>query len=146
MKYIPISYKKQINAKMLSGILMGIIGVSLMLLVGIIIVKPDFSLIIIAGVISILGIIFASEAGMLIDLYFPKLIWDNEQKAVKQNLNTFVTMVICILFSGLAAFMVIKLNLQLISSIFFISIVFGLLDYILYSLVMTLGVDQLEKL
>jgi len=82
----------------------------------------------------------------LIDLYFPKLIWDNEQKAVKQNLNTFVTMVICILFSGLAAFMVIKLNLQLISSIFFISIVFGLLDYILYSLVMTLGVDQLEKL
>jgi len=125
---------------------MGIIGVSLMLLVGIIIVKPDFSLIIIAGVISILGIIFASEAGMLIDLYFPKLIWDNEQKAVKQNLNTFVTMVICILFSGLAAFMVIKLNLQLISSIFFISIVFGLLDYILYSLVMTLGVDQLEKL
>lgn len=146
MKYIPISYKKQINAKILSGILMGIVATSLMLIVSAIIIKPDLSLIILAVLVSIIGIIFASETGILIDLYYPKLIWDNEQKAIKQNLNTFLNMVLCFVFSGLVIFTVIKLNLQLVSAVLLITIVFGLLDYILYSVVMTLGVSQLEKL
>ncbi|MBC8062504.1 MAG: hypothetical protein H7Y18_17815 [Clostridiaceae bacterium] len=146
MKYIPISYKKQINAKMLSGILMSTIAVTLMLIVSIILIKPDLSLIIIAVLVSALGIIFASETGMLIDLYYPKLVWDNEQKAVKQNLNTIVNMVLCFVFSGITIFIVIKFNLQLISVVLFIIILFGLLDYILYFLLMTLGINQLKKL
>ena len=146
MKYIPISYKKQINAKILSGVLMGIIAVNLMLILSVILIKPHISLIVIAVLISMLGIAFACETGMLIDIYFPKLVWDNEQKAVKQNLNTFVNMVLCFAFSGLVIFVVIKLNLQLISVIAFITIIFGLLDYSLYSMLMTLGVNELKKL
>lgn len=146
IKYIPVNYKKQINAKMISGILMGIVAVTLMLIVSIIIIKPDVSLIILAVLVSIIGIIFASETGLLIDIYFPKLIWDNEQKAVKQNLNVFVNMVIGFVFSGLSIFIVIKLNLELISVVLFLTIVFGLLDYVLYSVLMTLGVNQLKKI
>lgn len=146
LKYIPVSYKKIINSKILSGIVISVIGVALMIITSYIILRPEIGLIIIALFMSTLGIIFSAETGILMDLFFPKLNWDTEQKAVKQNLNAMFNMFLCMALGGLVVFIVVKLSLELISAALFIFIVFGTLDYILYRIVMTVGVNRLKQI
>ena len=146
LKYIPVSYKKQINSKLLSGILMGLVGVLLMIIVAIIITNPKVELILIALFVSLIGIIFTSETGILLDLFFPKLNWDTEQKAVKQNFNAMINMFLSMGIAGLSVFAVVKLNLVLISAILFILVVFGALDFILFKIIMTVGVNRLKQI
>jgi ABC-2 type transport system permease protein len=130
----------------LSGIVISVIGVALMIITSYIILRPEIGLIIIALFMSTLGIIFSAETGILMDLFFPKLNWDTEQKAVKQNLNAMFNMFLCMALGGLVVFIVVKLSLELISAALFIFIVFGTLDYILYRIVMTVGVNRLKQI
>jgi ABC-2 type transport system permease protein len=44
--------------------------------------------------IGLLGTLLISFIEILLDLYNPKLDWDSEQKAVKQNLNVVYSMII----------------------------------------------------
>ena len=146
LKYIPINYKKQINAKILSGIIIGMLGVLFMIITSAFILKLHAYLILVIMLVGIIGIVLSAEIGMLIDLYFPKLVWDNEQKAVKQNLNVFINMVIGLAVAGISAYITINFNLSLISTVMIIVILYGALDLILYNILMTIGVKQLKNL
>jgi len=44
--------------------------------------------------VALNGMIFISLFGMIVDLLKPKLYWDSEQQAVKQNLNTLINLAI----------------------------------------------------
>ena len=91
MKLIPMSYVKQIQAKILSGVVVSMVGILLMLIPAWIYFKIQFHLIFFAFIASILGMIFMNYLGMIVDLVHPKLIWEQETAAVKNNLNTVFT-------------------------------------------------------
>ncbi len=92
MKLIPMSYIKQIQAKILSGIVISLIGILFMLIPAWIFFKIQFHLIFFAFIASILAMIFMNYLGMIVDLIHPKLIWEQETAAVKNNLNSMFTM------------------------------------------------------
>lgn len=92
MKLIPMSYVKQIQAKILSGVVVSMVGILFMLVPAWIFFKIQFHLIFFAFIASILGMIFINYLGMIVDLIHPKLIWEQETAAVKNNLNSVFTM------------------------------------------------------
>ncbi|NLC07431.1 MAG: hypothetical protein GX755_05645, partial [Syntrophomonadaceae bacterium] len=99
-KYIPLSYKKQIQAKLLSGFIFSIIGVLLIFLAMGFLLRVKYYLISTILGITLVAILPGLEIGLLVDIYRPKLDWDTEQKAVKQNLNYLITLVFSLLLSG----------------------------------------------
>lgn len=93
MKVIPLSLGKQIQAKLLSGMLMSFISLLLLVLV-FYLLFPIFPIIcyIIVLLTSIITIIISNYLGIMIDIIHPKLIWEQEAAAVKQNLTSMISM------------------------------------------------------
>ena len=145
-KYLPVSYKTQIMAKVLSGMSMGVVGTLSMVLAVVIFMPVPVYLILLIAATSILGILFSSFAGILIDLSFPKLIWDNEQKAVKQNFNVVLNMLVSIVIAGIPVFVTIALHFKLWMTFLILTVGFGILDLLLYNILSTVGVRLFEKI
>lgn len=133
-KYIPMTYKEQIISKVLPGAIMGFIGSTLVIITGIIIIKIPVYIVSFIIVPGILGIVFSSLVGILIDINFPKLNWDTEQKAVKQNINSMINMVITLVVAGLSVFIIFKLNLMLWSTFLVLVLLYGILDILIYTI------------
>ncbi|HYE82994.1 MAG TPA: hypothetical protein VEG39_12620 [Clostridia bacterium] len=145
-KYLPVSYKTQIMAKVLSGISMGVVGTLSMVLTALIFISVPAYLILLILAVSALGIVFSSFSGMLLDLNFPKLVWDNEQKAVKQNFNVVLNILISIVMAGIPIFVSIVLHFTLRMSFLTIVVLYGILNILLYSILSTVGVRLFEKI
>jgi len=145
-KYIPVSYQTQIMAKVIAGIIMGVVGMLSISIVAVIIFKLALSLVALLCVTSFLAILFGNFVGIIIDLYNPKLHWDTEQKAVKNNLNLILSMVICIAFGALTAFAIIKLNLTMIQVVVSLVVVYGLIDSLLYLFLKKVGSKIFSKI
>lgn len=145
-KYLPISYMDQIIAKVLSGVLMGVIGMATLVITAVFLLHPPTYLVLLILLTGILGIIFSAFTGMILDLYNPKLNWDNEQKAVKQNLNVIFNMLIGIVFAGLSLLVIFTLKLSLNMTVFLIIGIYGLLDIALYKFLSTQGVKIYYRL
>lgn len=102
MKFLPVPVWKQVLAKTLVGIIVAYIGViifsMLFFYMGITmeVILPGLGL-------ALIGVGFSAFCGIAIDLVHPKLHWDNEQQAMKQNMNLLIT----ILFSGGVAAVVV---------------------------------------
>ncbi len=84
--------------------------------------------------------------GMLIDLNFPKLNWDNEQKAVKQNMNVMINMLVAIISAAAIVIpsIILKLDVWLVFAA--LILIFGFVDAILYGLIKSAGVHLFEKI
>lgn len=138
-KYLPIKFELQILAKVLSGVYMGTLGITFIIISAAVMFKPSIYLIILCFIIGILGIFLTAFSGILIDLNYPKLVWDNEQKAVKQNLNVLLNMLIGAITSGLIILSTVKLIPDMISSFVYILIALGIADFILYKVTLVKG-------
>jgi ABC-2 type transport system permease protein len=145
-KYIPMRYRDQIIAKVLSGMILSSSGIILILVLVEVVARFPLYMFLLMMIVSLLGITFTALTGIFIDLYSPKLNWDNEQKAVKQNLNVLVNMLLGVILAVLSGFLFIrfKVNSWYIFSI--ITGVFGIINLILYNLVGTLGERMFEKI
>jgi len=146
LKYIPMKYTKQLMAKVLSAVALGMSGMVMVSIVGIAILKIPLDLVLLMIIVGTLGILFTSFIGIFIDLNFPKLNWDTEQKAVKQNLNVMISMIICIAIAGLTVFMIFKFKLTKWSSFILIVALYATLDVVLYYLLGTKGAKMLRKI
>jgi ABC-2 type transport system permease protein len=133
-------------AKALSGISMGVVGTLSMLLAAAAFLPVPAYLLLLSAAAGSFGIVFSSFAGILIDLSFPKLIWDNEQKAVKQNFNVVLNMLISILIPGIPIFISIALRFTVWMTFLAIALIFGILDLLLYSILSTAGVRLFERI
>ncbi len=145
-KYLPVSYRIQIMAKALSGAFIGAIGTLSMVLTAAAFVRLPLSLIILIVPVTALGIIFSSFTGIFIDLSFPKLVWDNEQKAVKQNFNVVLNMLVSLIIAGIPVFVAIALKFMLWMTFAALAVVFGALDLLLYNLLSVIGARLFEKI
>lgn len=130
-KYVPINYITQIMAKVFTGFIMGTISMIMLLLVALIIKLP-ITLILLIAIVGLIAILFSNFVGIIIDLNNPKLQWDSEQKAVKQNLNLLITWVPCLAFSGLTVFVVYFFKFNLVNTSIFLTALYGVVDLILY--------------
>lgn len=95
-KYIPIPYHTQLLAKAYTGMAFSAINLIFILVVGIL-AKAPVTLIILALILSVVTIAASNFLGLILDLMRPKLNWDNETTAVKQNFNAMISM-----FGGMA--------------------------------------------
>lgn len=145
-KYLPVSYKTQIMAKVLSGMSMGAVGMMSMLIAVLLFIPMPVYLVLLIVAVSVLGITFSSFAGILLDLNFPKLVWDNEQKPVKQNLNVVFNMLVSAVIAGIPIFISIALQFTLLMTFLTIIVLFGILDILLYSILSTVGVRLFERI
>ena len=145
-KYLPMSYKKQIIAKALSGILLTLTGLIVLIIMAIVVINPPVIIVILTIVIGILGLIFSALTGIFIDLSFPKLHWENEQKAVKNNLNVLFNMLIGAIIGGLSVYLVIKFKLTMWSAFVAFTTAFLTLDIILYYMLSTIGVKLYKEI
>ncbi|GAA3399734.1 hypothetical protein ACFFNY_18045 [Paenibacillus hodogayensis] len=106
-KYLPVRYGSMIVAKVATGWLITMCGAFLVLLVALFVLKLPAAFLAVMLAIAVLATLFASLTGVMIDLWLPKLVWDNEQKAVKQNMNGLFNMLLNVavaaaLFYGLS--------------------------------------------
>ena len=94
MKYVPVPVQIQVMAKAGCGILISAVCTWLMLIpLHVVLAYPLWlDALFILG--SLLSIIMTNLFGVLIDLIRPKLIWEQEASAVKQNFNGFLSMML----------------------------------------------------
>jgi ABC-2 type transport system permease protein len=93
LKYMPVSFEKQITYKALIGIIMNII-LMMIVLIGIKLLISSISVInlLLLFVIATLINFVNNYIGVIIDLKNPKLNWTHEHAVVKQNFNMIIQM------------------------------------------------------
>jgi len=92
MKYLPVPYSTQLNAKAVSGLVILFPALLFMIVPLQVAFGAPVWLFVSGTLLAIPGMLFVNYLGLYIDLMRPKLTWDNEQAAVKQNLNIIITM------------------------------------------------------
>lgn len=138
-KYIPLSFKDQIIARIIPAVILSSISVLITLLAAFAYIGFVPKLIITGLIVSILGILLTSFVGILLELKFPKLNWDNEEKAVKQNMNFMIVMFGSMILAVATAILIIILSLGLWYAFALIVLVFGGIDIVLYYLILSVG-------
>ena len=124
MKYIPISYKDQLLAKSLSGSILSAINI-VFLSIFLIVLGAPIKLIISFIVIGVMANLACNLICIMVDLTKPKLKWDNEQMAVKQNFRSFIATMICLAIAGAGGYLLIKVDLGFILSMVALFVEFG---------------------
>ena len=101
MKMVPVSWKKQIFAKIGVGVFFSLCGAVLPLLLVLPLLRPPLDLTLLLIAILPGAVLLPNIGGVFFELYWPKLNWDNEQKAVKQNLNVLYGLFLSLLTAAM---------------------------------------------
>ena len=125
---------------------MGAVGILMMVPVALFIFKIKVYVVVIGLAVSIPGILFSAILGLLIDVAMPKLNWDTEQKAVKQNLNGVMAIFGSMGLGALIIFLGVKLQLNLLVSSMLLPVAFGVIDIVLYRILISYGTKRLEAM
>lgn len=110
MKYIPVSYYKQIIYKGIPSIVFGTITSIIVLIFVWIIAKTSIIFILTAFIINLVLLILQTLLMELVDLRKPKLEWTTEYAVVKQNMNLLWPFVLNLLEIGIIFIISIPLN------------------------------------
>lgn len=145
-KYIPMDYKQQILSKALSAFIINFSGFMLMILLITVVARPPLYILAVSTLLGVIGTVFSIFLGIFIDLNYPKLHWDNEQRAVKQNFNVIIGMILGILAAGIVVMAAIKLNIVFNIIFPLITVVFSVVDIIIYKIVTTKGVELYKNI
>lgn len=121
MKYIPISYYKQLIYKGIPNIFFGTITSIIVIAFIYILAKPSLLFLLTVFIINLILLILQTLLMELVDLRKPKLEWTTEYAVVKQNLNLLWPVV---------------LNLLEIGIIFIISILLNFTNYLLTAIIL----------
>lgn len=145
-KYIPLACESQFRAKLLSAGIFGILGTLIIILAVRILIPVSITLLALLLPVSLISVFPVIEAGLLLDIARPKLQWDNEQQAFKQNFNVLFSMLFSLLLGGAVLFIVIRFIHSPLPAAGFMLFCFGLTSLVLYRLLMTWGIRRYQKL
>lgn len=110
MKYIPISYYKQLIYKGIPNIFFGTITSTIVIAFIYILAKPSLVFLLTVFIINLILLILQTLLMELVDLRKPKLEWTTEYAVVKQNLNLLWPVVLNLLEIGIILIISILLN------------------------------------
>ena len=135
LRIAPVKVEHQLVGKILSSVLVQILALVVILGGAGFIIQLKLSTIGIVTILGILGSIPVIELSMFIDITRPLLDWDNPQKAMKQNMNVFFSMLVGIAYIFvsvlLGLFMLkLKLNPFIVYSVF--GIIYGVISIALF--------------
>lgn len=102
INYLPIPFMKSFLIKTLVSSFISIIPYICLVICGQLILKFEIVDIIFPICLGLLIIIAVNFLGTFIDLNRPKIRWNNEAEAVKNNLNVFIYMILLIIYVGVA--------------------------------------------
>lgn len=146
MKYLPMTIADQIKAKLLSGLIISFLGMIITLIVISILFQINIFTVLLLLLAGANSVLLTRLTGLIIDLSHPKLNWDNEVKAVKQNMNLMFNMLISMVIAALAVVGTFLLNLSLILSVAIFIVGFALINYGLYQLISKSAYRKIMKL
>ncbi|MDO5718777.1 MAG: hypothetical protein Q4P34_07325 [Tissierellia bacterium] len=109
MKSLPISAKDQINGRLICSYGFCLLSNAPTFILIVFILKPGFFSVLSYLIGLTISSVFTSGVGLLADTINPKLVWDNPHKAIKQNLNIFIVMVMILLYMAAQIFILYKL-------------------------------------
>jgi ABC-2 type transport system permease protein len=138
-KYLPLRYRDQIMAKVLSGVILNFIGVAIAVSVAFALINPPVYALTLIAVAALQGSLLMAFSGIFIDLHFPKLDWDNEQKAVKQNFNLMINMFLGVLVGAAVIFITVRFALNLNHAFGLIMAAGTIFNIVLYRTLSTYG-------
>lgn len=134
MKFIPMSYKAQMDAKLLSGMAVSMAGLIITLTFLVIFLKIPIIIALLMFLSGINAVVLTRLTGLIVDASNPKLKWDNEVRAVKQNMNLVFNMLIGVGAAGIAViFLIFVSQSMLVNSLVFIVAMLAV-NYGLYKL------------
>lgn len=100
-KMIPVSVRDQINAKIIHGMTVQTMGIVITGIILEIIVKYSAARLLVIIFLTLLLDLVMIIQNLIIDVYHPKLYWNNPQEAVKQNINGVIGMALTLLIGAL---------------------------------------------
>lgn len=115
LKNIPARPEIQVLGKLLAGYSISFIAMLLAAIICIFAFKLKPVLVIMMIILSSLALIPVSVANIVVDLIRPKLVWSNPQEAIKQNMNSFIGMLLAFLVIsvfGVIGYYLMKINLS----------------------------------
>jgi ABC-2 type transport system permease protein len=146
MKTLPVTTSQVFWSKMMINILLIIIPSSIsLILLGIVF---GFQwLYYICGLVFIAAAAFGiSMFGLLMNLAFPKLAYENEQEVIKQSMPAFLGVMIP-MFVGILMLMGFFMFGQEVDGLFYIYLaVFAVLDIVMYAILMSTGKKKYNSL
>ncbi|CAJ1001354.1 MULTISPECIES: putative ABC transporter permease subunit [Brevibacillus] len=145
-KYLPVSYVQIIAAKVVPGTILGIISMLLLCAVLGLVFHPPLQFLVIALLASLPGIVFLNLIGIMIDLRMPKLDWDSEQKAVKQNWNTLFSLAAVVVIAAPTLYLVFQVTPSLYGISLLLFGLFAVFDLVLWRVLVTKGPEWMEKI
>lgn len=148
MKYIPMPLGKQIIAKMNAGIIVSVLTILLLFIIAYILFPMLPILYYINAFISaIIAIFLGNELCILLDMAHPKLVWEQEAAAVKQNMSGMIAMFGGMLIAGLLIAALFLLPNDLIMPISIgICIAILLISVVIYSKMDTIACKLFKKI
>jgi ABC-2 type transport system permease protein len=91
MKFVPAAMERQLYAKVATGFIISSLGI-VIIVAAVAVLGLALGAALAALILSLAVSALCSVTGILIDAARPKLVWMNEQQAVKQNLNVMLHM------------------------------------------------------
>lgn len=154
MKCIPMSYRDQLEAKSWCGLLIGFaasVPYVLIIAIGaVVLMKVNVSLVLLALLVAFFTLMFCNYIQLWFDLRSPKLDWENEQGAVKQNYTTMISMFgVMILCGVLGVGAVLLYKAFTLPVPVIVAIGLGILialSFLMRGLVLSYGERKLERL
>ena len=110
MKYIPMEFKAQIHAKTNCGIIVSVISMLVMVIIAYVIFPYlPFYYYPVCFISSLITCVLGNYIGIMIDMAHPKLVWEQEAAAVKQNMTAMIAMMGGMALCGLMVFIIFML-------------------------------------
>lgn len=121
-RLVPVRPETQIFGKLLPGLWMSFAALLLTVVPICILYRPDpFTVAAVCG-LSVIALTASNMFGLFFDIAFPKLDWDDETVAVKQNPNVIVQLLAAFIVLGLPIFPIAKLHPSLQTGMAFLLI------------------------
>ena len=132
-KFIPLSYYEQIKAKIATGIIFSSAGIILFIIPLSIMLGFTIGIVLPSLPAAIAGMVFISMTGIFFDLNNPKLNWESEQAAVKQNLNLLMNMLVSVLVAAGIVAQAIIFKIGGSYNPYLVLILLMILDYVFFN-------------
>lgn len=146
MKYLPVEYKTHLLAKMITALIIS--GITFIITVAIFLyyIRISIKTIVLGIIIGILISILVTELSIWLDLYNPTLNWEDEQKAVKQNFNGMIGLLMSLFLVFIVWLMIFKLNLEFNTLMLVIIITLLAFDYLVWDYLLEYIDGYFEKM
>lgn len=96
-KILPVSAKQQVAGKLAVSYIISAIGVLTTSLIMLVFLKIPILWTVGATLVGLVGSVPMASLNLLLDVFHPKLVWNSEQEAMKQNMNGGIGMLISLL-------------------------------------------------